>query len=111
MACRGSYIGLMRHLRISPGGRLANQMIQFMIAKKLQKLVPGLVIHGYDLPRWRLSAPSPEHLRAAGNNSSAHLHLGWKTTMNDGRIKIGYKIFRPACAFVWAGEVYQRRCR
>lgn len=73
MACRGSYIGLMRHLRISPGGRLANQMIQFMIAKKLQKLVPGLVIHGYDLPRWRLSAPSPAHLRVAGPELTGNL--------------------------------------
>lgn len=55
----------MKHLRISPGGRLANQMIQFMIAKKLQQLVPGLVIHGYDMPLWQLTAPTPEHLKIA----------------------------------------------
>lgn len=63
----------MRHLRISPGGRLANQMIQFMIAKKLQKLVPGLVIHGYDMPLWGLTAPTPEGLRVAGPELTGNL--------------------------------------
>lgn len=63
----------MKHLRISPGGRLANQMIQFMIAKKLQQLVPGLVIHGYDMPLWQLTAPTPEHLKIAGPILTANL--------------------------------------
>jgi len=68
-----SYIGLMRHLRISPGGRLANQMIQFMIAKRLQKLVPDLAIHGYNMPLWRLSVTSPERLRIAGPELTGNL--------------------------------------
>ena len=63
----------MRHLRISPGGRLANQMIQFMIAKRLQKLVPDLAIHGYNMPLWRLSVTSPERLRIAGPELTGNL--------------------------------------
>jgi len=48
-------------------------MIQFMIAKRLQKLVPDLAIHGYNMPLWRLSVTSPERLRIAGPELTGNL--------------------------------------
>lgn len=52
----------MKSIRITPIGRLANQMIQLMNARHLQGLVPDSVVHGYDLPAWGLCAPTPGHL-------------------------------------------------
>lgn len=48
-------------------------MIQFMIAKKLQQLVPDLVVHGYDMPLWHLTEPSPKYLQVAGPVLTANL--------------------------------------
>ncbi len=53
----------MNRVLITPGGRLGNQMIQFMVAKTLQRLVPDAAIYGYDMPDWHLSAPLPEDVQ------------------------------------------------
>ncbi|HOU20925.1 MAG TPA: hypothetical protein PKX16_01745 [Kiritimatiellia bacterium] len=63
----------MKSIRITPIGRMANQMIQFMNARRLQQLVPDSIIHGHDLPLWGLSAPTPEHLKGAAPRLSGIL--------------------------------------
>jgi len=46
-------------IRISPYNRLANQMMQLMFARTVQRLARAPVaIEGYDLPEWQLSKPA-----------------------------------------------------
>lgn len=40
--------------RIEPVGRLGNQMLQFLLATRVRRDVPGLEISGYRLPEWGL---------------------------------------------------------
>ncbi|MBS1167509.1 MAG: hypothetical protein H6R00_3534 [Proteobacteria bacterium] len=47
----------MKTFVIDPGGRLGNQMIQLMVAKRLIADLPDFEIYGYDMPEWRLSRP------------------------------------------------------
>jgi hypothetical protein len=42
---------------IHPQGNLGNRMIQFLVAKKLQKLIPNLCISNAEMPIWGISHP------------------------------------------------------
>jgi hypothetical protein len=45
-----------RALILRPHGRLGNHILQWMTGQTLARLVPGLTLHGFDLPHWGLSA-------------------------------------------------------
>lgn len=47
----------MKKLVVEPAGRLGNQMIQLLVAKRLTADLPDFEIYGYDMPEWRLSRP------------------------------------------------------
>lgn len=47
----------MKKFVIDPGGRLGNQMIQLMVAKRVIADLQGFEVCGYDMPEWRLSQP------------------------------------------------------
>ena len=40
--------------RIEPVGRLGNQMLQYLLAMRIRREVPGLEVSGYHLPEWGL---------------------------------------------------------
>lgn len=46
-------------IQIAPLGNLANQMIQYLVADRIQSLVPGSAIHGFNLPSWNLVDTMP----------------------------------------------------
>ena len=54
-------------IRILPVGRLANQMFQYMVALRIQDLVPDLEIVGLEMDEWSLTSPSvgPRRKRTA----------------------------------------------
>lgn len=43
-----------RIIRISPAGRLANQMLQLMMAERLRLAIKDAKVAGYSLPQWNL---------------------------------------------------------
>jgi hypothetical protein len=61
-------------LRVRPAGRTANQLLQYLFAANLQRLVGDLQVYGYDLPEWNLVSEKPAHeaptreLRLTGQN-------------------------------------------
>ncbi|RWX78595.1 hypothetical protein EPK99_08315 [Neorhizobium lilium] len=60
-------------LRVRPAGRTANQLLQYLFAANLQRLVADLEVYGYDLPEWNLVSEKPAHppareLRLTGQN-------------------------------------------
>ena len=48
----------MKKFVIDPGGRLGNQMIQLMVARRMAADLPDFEIFGYDMPEWRLTHPA-----------------------------------------------------
>jgi hypothetical protein len=46
---------------IEAQGNLGNRMIQFLVAKALEKHVPGLVISNSVMPAWKIDYPEVEH--------------------------------------------------
>jgi hypothetical protein len=64
--------------RIWPSGRLANQMIQLMFARRIQQLCRSeVVVVGYDLPEWSIRA------EVSGERPRSNLSVGSDLTRVD----------------------------
>jgi hypothetical protein len=59
---------------VEPQGRLANRMIQYMVALTFQRMVPGTRISNVRIPEWNIDHP-PIELPKPVEHASQHQHI------------------------------------